>query len=127
MPGGPAARSGAIEKGMALVSVDGVRCDQPAVKAREVLAARLAAFDKSADGQCAARLQSFRSLRWAQLSQTAFAGIAAADLARAGLFLAADGQVRNVRMAGPLCECPRGHLSRICASRPPLGKCWTWC
>ncbi|MGB1596758.1 MAG: PDZ domain-containing protein, partial [Promethearchaeia archaeon] len=49
MPGGPAARSGAIEKGMALVSVDGVRCDQPAVKAREVLAARLAAFDKSAD------------------------------------------------------------------------------
>ena len=95
MPSGPAARSGLIEKGMLLISVDGVRLDLAgAPDGREVLGARISTYRQSADGKNSARQQSFRTLQWSQLAKTTFQGAQARELADAGLFLDGDGSVK---------------------------------
>ena len=99
LPSGPAARSGAIEPGMLLISVDGLRLDVAgAPDGREALGTRVALYRDSADGKNSARQQSFRTLAWSQVSDM-FEGARARELADAGLFLDGDGCVK--------CQCCR--------------------
>ena len=124
LPGGPAACSGAIEEGMWLVSIDGVRVGTPtSTDPRTVLSERIRAYRASADGLLSARLQSFRNLRWAQLAKSEFRGVHSRELAHAGLMLADDGQVRcqccNAMVYGmspeePLTEVLRKYLPASC-------------
>lgn len=107
MPSGPAARSGAIAKGMLLVSVDGVRLDVAgAPDSREALSSRIATYRQSPDGKTSTRQQSFRTLQWSQLALSTFRGVQARALADAGLFLdSSDGSVK--------CQCCRAPVQGL--------------
>lgn len=130
LPGGPAARTGLIEKGMFLISIDGVRVDRPGsgVDPRQVMSERFGLYKLSADGKNAARLQSFRTLQWANLAKTAFRGLHARELADAGLLLAADGQVKcgccgvtvpDMSTSPSLVDAMRLHLPASCPLTDP--------
>ena len=129
LPGGPAARSGSIEGGMWLVSVEGERVDSPSSKdPRTVLGERLREYRESADGRISTRLQSFRTLRWAQLAKSAFTGVNSHQLADAGLWLAEDGQVKcqasgavlpGVSMDESLTDAIRKHMPPSCPLTNP--------
>jgi len=129
LPGGPAARSGLIEGGMWLVSVDGQRLDAPSSKdPRTVLGERIGEYRQSADGRFSTRLQSFRTLRWAQLAKSVFTGVNSRQLADAGLWLADDGQVKcqasgavlpGVSKDESLTDAIRKHMPQSCPLTNP--------